>query len=528
MCMKKFPFFGYVFLVAAMTCLIGDPLVFAQEAAYSFTGFFEEDFDSMGLQGVAPGVGLDSCWSVLVNDQDVTENLTVLKSGVWGGVATGYNAAPEDQPSDRHLAVYNSASGENTEIRARFSNDTGADLNELFVLYDMECVFTRYVDNKRSDEFIVYFSSDGHFWDRLENSFHGNLNDSLSPAAATWLTTAQMESGSLVLRSLGGTHRIKDPVEPGQSFWLRWKLKNGGQRKNMQVGIDNLFIELSGGDVVNKHKVKIRSPHAPADPSGEITVDEGLLITNKVTSLLREGSTQYVAKGWTMLGHEPCLGSGSLMTMVVTNDAELNWEFDTQVMLEVDALYTDQILEGSSEEWVPLNEVATVEAVDVTGYTFLEWTGDVPEGQASENPVILTMDRARQVTAIYERIPVATPSGIPFVWLEEHGIPNPASAGVEAENPDGDGMSNWEEWICGTDPSDPTSYFDVVGIEVQEDGHVIFWKGGTEAWQVLERRIGLSSEWVDIYTAAPPTSVVGSYLDTEKFATMQYRVRAYR
>ena len=54
--------------------------------------------------------------------------------------------------------------------------------------------------------------------------------------------------------------------------------------------------------------------------------------------------------------------------------------------------------------------------------------------------------------------------GIPDGWEIQHGLNpnNPADAGLD---PDGDTMSNWAEYIAGTDPADGTSYLKVDHVE---------------------------------------------------------------
>ena len=47
----------------------------------------------------------------------------------------------------------------------------------------------------------------------------------------------------------------------------------------------------------------------------------------------------------------------------------------------------------------PLNSQVTLTPVPDSGYTFTGWSGDIPAGHASDNPLVLTMDQDRVVTA---------------------------------------------------------------------------------------------------------------------------------
>jgi hypothetical protein len=54
-----------------------------------------------------------------------------------------------------------------------------------------------------------------------------------------------------------------------------------------------------------------------------------------------------------------------------------------------------------------------------------------------------------------------TVHGIPLSWLASYGITNTADS-VETNNPDGDSLNNLQEYIAGTDPTNPNSCFSVV------------------------------------------------------------------
>jgi beta-glucanase (GH16 family) len=64
--------------------------------------------------------------------------------------------------------------------------------------------------------------------------------------------------------------------------------------------------------------------------------------------------------------------------------------------------------------------------------------------------------------------------GIPNGWKQQYGLDpfNPALSGAD---PDGDGMSNLQEYLAGTDPTNSASYFHILSIVPQGNDTLITW-----------------------------------------------------
>jgi hypothetical protein len=96
---------------------------------------------------------------------------------------------------------------------------------------------------------------------------------------------------------------------------------------------------------------------------------------------------------------------------------------------------------------------------------------------------------------------------------------------------DGDGVSDRDEYIADTNPTNATSYLLLTGISPFPNGATIDWSGGVAAVQYLQRALGVGGTniWSNISTSLPPTPIAGSY--TDLFVTNAirfYRIEATR
>ena len=100
-------------------------------------------------------------------------------------------------------------------------------------------------------------------------------------------------------------------------------------------------------------------------------------------------------------------------------------------------------------------------------------------------------------------------------------------------DPDADGMSNWQEYLADTNPTNNASYLALVGLSLQTNGVVISWVGGTGATQVVDCSCDLPASggaWFGLFTNLPPTAGTNTILQTGGPAAgnLFYRIRAWR
>ena len=123
--------------------------------------------------------------------------------------------------------------------------------------------------------------------------------------------------------------------------------------------------------------------------------------------------------------------------------------------------------------------------------------------------------------------------GIPDWWKRQYGFsvsdPNVANA-----DPDGDGFTNYQEYLCGTNPNDRASRLQIgqLNVVIQPGGtseaFTISWVPVDNRFYTVERSFDLKT-WTDLAIHIQATTPLNSYTDTVTLPTSTtrcfYRVR---
>ncbi|HMP74074.1 MAG TPA: choice-of-anchor Q domain-containing protein, partial [Kiritimatiellia bacterium] len=222
--------------------------------------------------------------------------------------------------------------------------------------------------------------------------------------------------------------------------------------------------------VLGVYTVQVVSAHGMAEPAeGDHIYVQGTVITNQVLSPETLGTTQFVAIGWAMTGHEPASGADAELVFAVTNNATLTWLWTTQYWLQVQSGPNGSVDPGDG--WQAAGATVDLTALPDLYYALDQWSGDA-SGDA--NPLPLLMSGARSVSASFAAL-YTTNHPTPLWWMASFGITNDFETAV-GEDPDGDGALTWEEFIMDTDPTDPDSVLRVRAIDP-------FF--GTNCWEVV-------------------------------------------
>jgi hypothetical protein len=117
-------------------------------------------------------------------------------------------------------------------------------------------------------------------------------------------------------------------------------------------------------------------------------------------------------------------------------------------------------------------------------------------------------------------------SGTFIGWLQQYGLPTDGSA--DYADPDHDGMNNWQEWVCGTCPTNALSALCLLSATPYETNVTVSWQSVAGLSYYLLRSTNLTS-WPPfqlLATNLPGQAGTTSYTDTNaaRLAPLFYRV----
>lgn len=122
------------------------------------------------------------------------------------------------------------------------------------------------------------------------------------------------------------------------------------------------------------------------------------------------------------------------------------------------------------------------------------------------------------------------PDGLPIAWLLTYFGSTNVNANADA---DGDGMSNRQEYIAGTDPTDPNDKLQITGFSAGPGGTLatLTWQSTPMRFYFIQKTLDLNpSTWVDsgLGLLSPDgASTTRAFTETNA-PTRYYRVRAVR
>ncbi len=100
-------------------------------------------------------------------------------------------------------------------------------------------------------------------------------------------------------------------------------------------------------------------------------------------------------------------------------------------------------------------------------------------------------------------------SVISYAWLQQYGLPTDGSA--DFADPDRDGMNNWQEWRCLTDPTNALSVLRLLSAAPNSTNVTVTWQSVAGVSYSLERSTNLS--------ASPPFTLLAPELSGQPGTT---------
>ena len=220
----------------------------------------------------------------------------------------------------------------------------------------------------------------------------------------------------------------------------------------------------------------VTSEHGGMEP-GSVATNFGAVISCLITnSPVTGGATQYVANGGAVLSNVFTLVNATNITLTLTNHATLIWAWKTNVFLTLGTNGAGAV--DQTNGWRGLGSNVIMTATASNYWQFTGWSGDTNGCVWAGNVVTVLMTQARSIAANFA--PLVTVHGTPYRWLALYGLLN-FEADDTDNSTDGDGMPPWQEYLAGTDPTNPRSVFAILAAGRLDVSNYITFYGTTNS-----------------------------------------------
>ena len=290
-------------------------------------------------------------------------------------------------------------------------------------------------------------------------------------------------------------------VSGGGSVW-----SNRGSFYVGYSGWANSLVISNGGQVVSSSNVYVG--YLSSSSYATVRVADGAAWQNNVLHIGESGfSNALVVAGGSVLATNLVIGFATV-------------DCDNVLQLDSGSVYVtnatgDAVLEVRNGSFIQSGGVVQADILVVTN----------PCARFIRNGGTLTVG-----TLVLDPNMSAVGDGIPNGWKQQYGL-DPFDPSVANADPDGDGMSNLQEYLAGTDPTSSASAFRIIGVVETGSDIVVTWMTGTGKNNALQAAGdgGLyGNSFTDVFIVTNTIGTVTNYLDAggaTNGPTRFYRVR---
>jgi len=307
--------------------------------------------------------------------------------------AGSHNHDPAAGFTGTNVYGYNLAGDYSNDLPRRCLTTPPLDLSRWI---NLELDFQRWLglESAAYDHAGIESSTDGQNWTELWR------HQGKSIADANWTTMTLSIPNSLATNSSVRFRWVMGATDESETY-PGWNLDDVIVRGNRLRQLTLLSAKGQSTPAVGVH-----------------WLPEGLPATCVLTNpFIETARTQYVYIGWTGTGDAPASGTDTSTIFTLTQDSSVHWLWNSNVYFSKMAS-ANGLVSGSENGWYALGASVLVWALPDENFRFAGWLG-APASNALSNPLLLTLNQAIGVTAIFEH------DQLTLAIQSPHGNPNP-------------------------------------------------------------------------------------------------------
>ena len=211
-----------------------------------------------------------------------------------------------------------------------------------------------------------------------------------------------------------------------------------------------------------------------------------------------DGLSRYTPFGWSGEGSVPASGWGNEVSFTITTDSTLTWNSSVEHFLDTESGEHGTV--NVHDGWRDEGQLLQVQATAYPGWMFWRWFGDLESENTFDNPLVLSVKQPTKVIAVFTTTDDLDLDGMGDAWESTFFSTTDQDGSGDY---DGDGMTDWEEWVAGTDPTNETSQLAIESVRSDAAGRfALSWSSATgKTYFVLGATNMQESQWSTLHTA---------------------------